>query len=142
MKVAKCIFINNLKSYKSMDEVPDGYKVYCFKMRSDEQVFAGATAVVWTKNNLQIVKVVEISEDPEDLKLATQHIVSYVSIEDERQYQFDLVNKQVLLKQIAERTKQVEAEQALESLKELGDTKLTALVTQLREITKRLNNDL
>lgn len=143
--IARCLFNNGLKSFS---EEQEGMKLYSFKIPAHllEQTKAGATAVAWTKNNLQIVKVVKVIEEYEkEAEVATQNIVAIIDVSRELQVQLDRLKAKQLLEQTRQYLKHLEREaeknEVLEELKALKgkDKKLDNLVNELLEISSRGN---
>lgn len=83
MKIAKCVFNNGLK--KITTENYNGEKLYNFIIPEKLDIVAGQTAVVWCKNGLEIVKIVEVLNNPDIIEAdkATQYVLSAVDTDAE-----------------------------------------------------------
>ena len=143
--IARCLFNNGLKSFS---EEQEGMKLYSFKIPEHlvEQTKAGTTAVVWTKNNLQVVKVVKVIEDFEqEAAAATQNVVAIIDVSHELQTQLDRVKAKQLLEQTRQYLKHLEREaeknEVVEELKALKgkDNMLDNMLDELLAIASRGN---
>ena len=139
MKVAKCLFDNGLKVWTFKEATEKGLKTYSFYIPENlnEVVEEGCTVVVWTANNLQIVKVVEVREDDldEDTSKAFQYILSVVDVQAEKNRQAAKTKKALLLKRLTSREAEL---RDMEKFRELA--KIDKVSATLVEELEKLEN--
>ena len=139
MKVAKCLFDNGLKAWTLKEATEKGLKTYSFYIPENlnEVVEEGCTVVVWTANNLQIVKVVEVREDDldEDTSKAFQYILSVVDVQAEKNRQAAKTKKALLLKRLTSREAEL---RDMEKFRELA--KIDKVSATLVEELEKLEN--
>lgn len=133
MQIALCLFNNGLKEYTR--ENCGDTQLYSFKIPDylKDFIVEGSTAVAWTKNNLQIVKVVEIVDSTDErAEQATQYLISRVHVEAEKE-------RQKIKLQIVTLKKKLEKEIAIAKEREELQ-KLATVNPEIESITKEIDS--
>lgn len=140
MKLAKVFFENSLKVWTKEEALKQDKKLYCFLVDVAHIAQEGDTWAAWTKNGLQIVKVVEVVEydelDEEHAK-ATQYLVDKVVCATERERQHARLRKDLLEQKLKERAaKAIEMEKYRELAR--NDKTLAKVVKEYDELETKL----